>query len=98
MISQGSPPDDDDNDGGGYSRPPRTTRFAKGQSSYPTGRPRGRHREAPYHAVLGQMVTIREGGAERRGTATREFLLHLNKRGLEGGSAAARATLALIGP
>ena len=96
MISQGSPPDDDDNDGGGYGRPPRTTRFAKGQSSYPAGRPRGRHREAPYEAVLGQMVTIREGGAERRVTATEAFLLHLSKRGLEGDGAAARATLALI--
>ena len=39
------------------------------------GRPRGRHREAPYEAVLGQMVTIREGGVERRVTADEAFLL-----------------------
>src|SRR5713226_3405806 len=96
MISQGSPPDDDDNDGGGYGRPPRTTRFAKGQSGYPAGRPRGRHREAPYEAVLGQMVTIREDGVERRVTAAKAFLLQLAKRGVEGDSAAGRASLAVI--
>jgi hypothetical protein len=38
---------------------------------------RGRHREAPYEAVLGQMVTIREGGASRRVTAAGAFLLQL---------------------
>ena len=96
MISQGSPPDDDDNDGGGYGRPPRTTRFAKGQSGNLGGRPRGRWREAPYEAVLGQMVTIREGGVERRVTATEAFLLQHSKRALEGDGAATRTTLAVI--
>src|SRR5712671_7744026 len=96
MISHGSPPDDDDNDGGGYGRPPRKTRYAKGQSGHPAGRPRGRHREAPYEAVLGQMVTIREGGVARRVPADEAFLLHLSKRGLEGDGAAARATLVMI--
>ena len=52
--------------------------------------------EAPYEAVLGQMVTIREGGVERRVTAAEAFLLQLAKRGLEGDSAAARASLAVI--
>jgi hypothetical protein len=50
----------------------------------------------PYEAVLGQMVTIREGGVERRVTAAEAFLLKLTKRGLEGDGAAARATLAVI--
>ena len=95
MISQGSPPDDDDNDGGRYRRPP-ATRFAKGQSGNLGGRPRGRWREAPYEAVLGQMVTIREGGVERRVTATEAFLLQHSKRALEGDGAATRTTLAVI--
>ena len=68
----------------GYGRPPKRSRFMKGQSGNPAGRPRGRHRLAPFEAVLGQMVTIREGGDERLVTAMEAFFLHLAKRGLEG--------------
>src|SRR5258706_12318240 len=96
MTPQGDPPDDDEKNGGGYRKPPRTTRFAKGQSGYPAGAPRGTHREAPYEAVLGRMVTIREGGVERRVPADEAFMLQLTKRGLEGDSAAARASLTVI--
>jgi hypothetical protein len=96
MMSHGGPPEDDEEDGGGYRRPPRTTRFTKGQSGNPAGRTRGRWREAPYEAVLGQMVTIREGGVERGVTAAEAFLLQLAERGLEGDGPAARATLAVI--
>jgi hypothetical protein len=42
------------------------------------------------------MVTIREGGVERRVTGAEAFLLQLAKRGVEGDSAAARASLAVI--
>lgn len=80
----------------GYRKPPTSTRFRKGQSGNPRGRPRNRRRELPYDTVLGQMVTIREEGRERRVTAAEAFLLHLTKRGLQGDSAAARASLAAI--
>jgi hypothetical protein len=96
MMSTDGPPDGDEDDGGGYCRPPRTTRFTKGQSGNPAGRRRGRRREAPYEAVLGQMVKIREGGVERRVTAAEAFMLYLAKRGLEGDGPANRATLAVI--
>jgi hypothetical protein len=42
------------------------------------------------------MMTIREGETERRVTAAEAFLLKLAKRGVEGDSAAARESLALI--
>jgi hypothetical protein len=96
MMSRGGPPDDDEDNGGGYRQPPRTTRFTKGRSGNSAGRPSGRRQEAPYEAVLGQMVTIREGGVERRVTAEEAFFLKLSKHGLEGNGAAARATLAVI--
>jgi len=96
MTLGADPPDGGEENGVGYRRPPTTTRFVKGQSGNPAGRPRGRHRETPYEAVLGQMVTIREGGTERQVTAAEAFLLQLTKRGLEGDGAAARESLAMI--
>ena len=80
----------------GHGRPPVSTRFRKGRSGNPKGRPRGRKRELPYEAVLGQMVTIREDGIERQVTAAEAFLLHMTKRGLEGDGPAARAAMAAI--
>ncbi|MHA7819621.1 MAG: DUF5681 domain-containing protein [Erythrobacter sp.] len=80
----------------GYGQPPKATRFKKGKSGNPRGRPKNRHREIPYDAVLGQMVTIREDGRTRRVTAAEAFLLQLTQKGLAGDSAAARASLDAI--
>lgn len=80
----------------GYGRPPDATRFQKGRSGNPHGRPRNRHRGIPHDAILGQMVTVREDGRERRITAAEAFLLQLTRKGLAGDSAAARASLEAI--
>lgn len=88
---------DGDADRMGYGKPPQQNRFQKGRSGNPRGRPKGRRSSIPYNNVLGQMVTIREDGRERRVTAAEAFLLHLTRKGLAGDSAAARASLAAIG-
>lgn len=81
----------------GYCKPPTNTRFVKGQSGNPAGRPRKRLPSlAPNAAILERLVTVREGGRERQVTAAEAFLLQLLKRGLEGGGLAARTALGLI--
>jgi hypothetical protein len=80
----------------GYRKPPASSRFQKGRSGNPKGRPKGRHHQPPYDVVLGQMVAIKEDGVERRVTAAEAFLLYMTKRGLEGDGAAARSAMAVI--
>jgi hypothetical protein len=80
----------------GYGRPPKATRFQKGKSGNPKGRPRNRRRDIAYDTLLGQMVTVREDGRDRRVTAAEAFILQLTKKGLDGDSASARASLTAI--
>ena len=80
----------------GHRKPPAAPLFRKGQSGNPKGRPPGRHRQAPYEAVLGQKVAIRESGTDRQVSAAEAFLLQLAKRGLEGDGAAARSAMQAI--
>lgn len=80
----------------GYRKPPASSRYRKGQSGNPKGRPRGKRSALPHDAVLNQAVVIREEGVERRVTAAEAFLLQMAKRGLEGDSTAARQALAAI--
>ncbi|AWL99666.1 DUF5681 domain-containing protein [Bradyrhizobium amphicarpaeae] len=81
----------------GYGRPPVSSRFVKGRSGNPAGRPpRSREQKPPYESVLGQTFTIRDDGVERQVTAIELLLLKLAKRGLEGDTGVSRTLLGLI--
>lgn len=80
----------------GHCRPPSSTRFQKGRSGNPKGRPKGSRRADAFDRVLGQLVTVREDGVERHVTAAEAFIMQLMKRALEGDGVATRQTLEAI--
>ncbi|MEL7218168.1 MAG: DUF5681 domain-containing protein [Pseudomonadota bacterium] len=80
----------------GYASPPKTTRFQKGRSGNPRGRPKGSGRTIPHDKILGQMVTVRENGVERRITAAEAFLVHFMQQALSGNSVSARLSLDVL--
>jgi hypothetical protein len=88
----------DDENKIGYKKPPRSTRYRKGHSGNPRGRPRGRNwrDRAPYQSVLGEKLTVRENGTERQVTAADVIVMKLKKLAFEGNGAGARLLLEMI--
>ena len=72
------------------------TRFPKGVSGNLNGRPRGSHRELPYEAVLGQLITVRENDVTREMRADNAFIRMLKASALSGDAAHARLLNNLI--
>jgi hypothetical protein len=80
----------------GYRKPPEATRFKPGQSGNPRGRPKGSLNLATdLSAELGEQITVREGGRQRRISKQRALVKSLMAKALQGDVRATTAVLAL---
>jgi Family of unknown function (DUF5681) len=81
----------------GYKKTPRHTRFRKGRSGNPNGRPRqARNLLTDLHEELQQRITVREGGTERRISRQRAVIMRLLDKALQGELGAMAKLLDLV--
>jgi hypothetical protein len=75
------PPDNERNYEIGYGKPPPHTRFKKGQSGNPRGRPAGaKNLKTLLSEALNEMVVVTENGGRRKVTKRRAIITQLVNR------------------
>ena len=73
----------------GYGRPPSRTRFQKGRSGNPRGRPKGaRNLATDLAEELGEVIEVRENGTVRRISKQRAMVKSLAAQTLKGNALA----------
>lgn len=84
-------------EGVGHKRPPLHSRFRKGQSGNPKGRPKGslNFRTDLVHE-LAEAIVVNEGGARRKITKQRAFIKAMMARALQGDPRATNSLLLAI--
>jgi len=94
-------PDKDDDDSGyeiGFGKPPKHSRFRKGLSGNPKGRPKGKRNLATVlERTLQEKVVIEENGARRTVTKLEAAIKQLVNKAAAGDLAALRQLTALAG-
>ncbi len=69
----------------GFGKPPRSSRFRKGQSGNPKGRPKGSQNLATlFEKIIRQKVTITENGRSRVVSKAEAIFLQMVNKGLKG--------------
>ena len=81
----------------GYGRPPEETRFRKGQSGNPKGRPKGaKNLGGLFQRMLGEAVNVREGERTRSMSKVEAMLQNLLLKAIKGETRSIAQVLALI--
>ena len=81
----------------GYRKPPKHTRFMKGQSGNPKGRPKGtQNLRTDLSEELSELIRVREGDHEITVSKQRALLKTLTARALKGDTRAAQLVLDLV--
>jgi hypothetical protein len=81
----------------GYGQPPRATRFKKGESGNPKGRPKGsRSVGALLQEILEQRISVTENGRARRVAALEVMLRRLANDAMRNDVAALKTILTLV--
>lgn len=89
--------DGHDDEAVGYGRPPKRTRWQKGQSGNPTGRPKGsRGLKTDLHAELVSRMEIQMNGKRVGGTKQQLMLKTLTARAASGDVRAIRTLIDLV--
>ena len=90
-------PDDDDDYEVGYARPPRHSRFVKGQSGNPRGRPRGAENiKTLLDEALNERVVVTDHGGRRKVSKRKAFITQIVNGGAKGNFRAVPILLAML--
>ncbi|MDB5713594.1 MAG: hypothetical protein JWO15_991 [Sphingomonadales bacterium] len=86
-----------DEDKVGYKKPPVATRFKKGHSGNPRGRPKHQlNLKTDLLAELGELIRVNENGKTRSITKQRALLKALTARGIKGDTRASNIILKMV--
>lgn len=86
-----------DDDGIGYGRPPKHTRFHKGRSGNPKGRPRGSSSfKVLMKRILAEKVPVTENGARKRMQKREAMIKGLVNQAISGELNAAKTVLGMM--